>query len=152
MPKAKGAITRRERNCPFLNEQDIVKAIAHKNVTKKYSFRKNKKSKEKVVKKQSDAILTVGTYEIYSCPVDTVNCNRGLNHLIGLINWTLDTKTPLVDGGLLNYTNWFYECYKVVVNEQRAIEREEIKKQDRKKPKKQANRPAPKLGGKKRRV
>lgn len=48
---------------------------------------------------------------------------------MSLINWSEDMKTPLVDGGLNNYTNWFFQVRNIVVSEQRLIEQEETKKQ-----------------------
>lgn len=36
-------------------------------------------------------------------------------------------NTPLFDGGLTNYTNYFFEAYRIIINEQRMIESEEMK-------------------------
>jgi hypothetical protein len=62
-----------------------------------------------------------------------------------MVNWSEDLHTPLVDGGLLNHTNWYFEARNTVVNEQRLIEREENEKR-----RKDAERKAKKPSGKRR--
>jgi len=37
--------------------------------------------------------------------------------------------TPLLDGGLLNHTKYYFECYRAVTGEQKTIENEEMKQQ-----------------------
>lgn len=129
-----------ERNCPFIeqDERNLLEKKHQQAETNKYDFshkrraqKKKEKRKEKVEEKEEERkpVLVVGEHEIYSCPVATMTDNRGLTQLIDLINWSSDMSTPLVDGGLLNYTNWFFECYRTVIGEQRSIENEETKRQ-----------------------
>jgi len=53
------------------------------------------------------------------------NEEHGLLKLIDMINWSENMKTPLVDGGLLNYTAYFFKCYQIVIGEQSRIDSEE---------------------------
>lgn len=129
-----------DRNCPFTDstEQNLLQKKHEESALRKYDFsrkRKAPKKKQKVVKeeiKQNEAertpALVVGEYEIYSCPVATMTDNRGLTGLIDLINWSSDMHTPLFNGGLINHTNFYFECYRTVIGEQRAIESEETKR------------------------
>lgn len=45
-----------------------------------------------------------------------------------MVNFSEETHTPLVKGGLFNYTNWYFECRNIIVSEQRKIENEEMDK------------------------
>jgi hypothetical protein len=36
-------------------------------------------------------------------------------------------KTPLIDGGLLNHTLYYFKCYQTVIGERNQIENEETK-------------------------
>ncbi|MHA1665977.1 MAG: hypothetical protein ACTSW7_01215 [Candidatus Thorarchaeota archaeon] len=129
-----------DRNCPFANkkERNLLQKKHEESSLRKYDFsrkRKAPKKKQNVVEeeiKQKEAegtpALVVGEHEIYSCPVAIMSDNRGLTGLIDLINWSSDMHTPLFDGGLINHTNYYFECYRTVIGEQRAIEAEETKR------------------------
>lgn len=125
-----------ERNCSFLDNSDIDKKIVEvsKAPARKYDLKfrnKTKLEKEEDKAKKEDkerTILQVLDYEFYSCPMATLTNNRGLTALIDLINWSSDMHTPLLDGGLLNHSNYYFECYRTVISEQKKIENEEMKK------------------------
>ena len=73
-------------------------------------------------------ILETGSHKFYECPVSYFTNDKGLVHLISLVNWSEEMHTPLVDGGLLNHTNWYFEARNTIVGEQRKIENEELEK------------------------
>lgn len=139
-----------QRNCPFLPDEDKedLKIVYDHAPARKYDapgLRKRQQRLEQQRKKQQleaeekgeepeheeekrHAILTVGTYEFYECPVAYTMTDRWAISLISMINWSEDTHTPLAPGGLLNMTNWYFECRNIVVTEQRKIEKEEMDK------------------------
>lgn len=71
------------------------------------------------------AIVSIGKFQFLECPVKMFNEEHGLLKLIDMINWSENMKTPLVDGGLLNYTAYFFKCYQTVIGEQNRIDSEE---------------------------
>ncbi len=129
-----------ERNCPFIDKKQktLLEQKHEESSLRKYEFgfkrKKQKKKGEIVVEKpkpKQTPSLVVCDYEIDSCPVATMSDNMGLTRTIDLINWSSDMHTPLVDGGLLNHTSYYFECYRTVIGEQRAIENEEMKKRQK---------------------
>ena len=102
---------------------------------KKYDIKFKSKSKKKVEETlpidedNKKVILYVLEYKFYVCPIATLLEERGLTSLVDLINWSVDMNTPLFDGGLTKYNNYFFDCYRTIINEQRMIESEEMKKQ-----------------------
>lgn len=70
----------------------------------------------------------MNSYKFYECPAALLQTDRGLVSLVSLVNWSEEMHTPLLDGGLLNHTNWYFEARNVIVNEQKMIENEEMKK------------------------
>lgn len=80
------------------------------------------------------AILVVLDYEFTSCPVTTLNENIGLTRLIDLVNFSSEMHSFMVDGGRATCSNYYFECHRTVVNEQKKIESEEMKKSKVKKP------------------
>lgn len=131
------------RNCPFLDKQQksVLEQKHEESSLRNYEFsferkkRKQKKKGKEVIteeeKPKQTAALVVCEYEIYSCPAATMSDNMGLTRMIDLINWSSDMHTPLLDGGLLNHTSYYFECYRTVIGEQRAIENEEMKKRQK---------------------
>jgi hypothetical protein len=125
-----------ERNCPLLEERDKAE-LQHdynKSAVRKYDLKsQNQKKKEeaKNIKEEDEIqkkiILKVLDYEFFECPVATFNENKDLTALQDLVNWSLDMHTPLIDGGLLHHTNYYFQCHRTIVNEQRSIENEEMK-------------------------
>lgn len=83
---------------------------------------------EEVKEQEKRVILSVGTYDFHECPVAYTLTDRWAISLISMINWSEEMHTPLVEGGLLNMTNWYFECRNIVVSEQRKIENEEMDK------------------------
>jgi hypothetical protein len=90
--------------------------------------KESQKQEEKGDTKEEEkrVILTVGNYDFHECPVAYTLTDRWAMTLISLVNWSEDMHTPLVDGGLVNYTNWYFECRNIIVSEQRKIENEEM--------------------------
>lgn len=127
-----------ERNCPFIEKEEhtLLEQRQEKKEADKYDikFKSKLPKRKKPVEKEKDdikekIILTVGEHKFYSCPVATMIDNRGLTELIDLINWCSDMNTSLFDGGLVNHTYYYFQCYRTVIGEQRAIESEEMKRQ-----------------------
>ena len=120
------------RRCPYLDKHENIDDNEDSNASPlgKYGFKsKNKRKKRKVIKTDSHTILQVGSFFIQdACPVSLLKEERWLTNYISLINWSEDMKTPLIDGGLNNYTNWFYEVRNTVISEQRKVEREMMEK------------------------
>lgn len=95
----------------------------------KYDIKKRRRATEgqeqEVLTKTGSSILVCGSYKFTECPVAYHQEDPGLVHLIGLINWSEDMKTPMFSGGLSSYTAWYHTVRGIVVNESRMIEYEE---------------------------
>jgi hypothetical protein len=91
----------------------------------KFAAKKNPPKKlEKEIDKRP-TILTVGSFLFKECPVALLQTERGLVSFISMVNWSEEMHVPLLDGGLLRHTNWYWEARQIIVNEQRTIESEE---------------------------
>jgi len=111
--------------CPFLDEDEIIdheEEQKDKDLAKYDIFKRNNEDENK--RKYS----IPGKFVFDYCPASYTKTDKSLINLISLVNWSEDMKTPLVGGGLLNHTNWFFEARNVIINEQRLIEKEELDK------------------------
>jgi hypothetical protein len=70
-------------------------------------------------------VLKVGRHTFHSCPVALLLGERSLVALTDLILWSEETHLPLLDGGLLRHTKYYFQIRQAVVGEQHLIEREE---------------------------
>jgi len=108
-----------------------VEESVKKSSTNKYKiqFSKNKKvapkKEEPVEEEKEKPILVDGKHSFYSCPTALFLSERGLVTLVDLIQWSEDMSAPLIDGGLLNHTKFYFQLRQAVVGEQRSIEKEE---------------------------
>jgi len=143
----KGERLQLQRNCPYLDkdEKKEIKEIVTKSSLSKYDIKlakkKAKRNKERLDNDEKRRpILEIGSHKFYSCPAGLLIGNRGLIALIDLINWSENMNTPLFDGGLTNHTQYYFECYRTVIGEQKAIENEEMKR-NRKETEKKSKKP-----------
>lgn len=130
-----------ERRCPLLTkkEKENFSKSSEKNVSK-YSLgakkAKLKKLKDDLKKddglKNKKSVLAVGDYEFMECPGRLMVEDAGLNRLVDMINWSENMKTPLLGGGLLSHTLYYYKCHQTVVGEQNLIETEERRESESK--------------------
>jgi len=111
----------------------IKKVEAKRSPKNKYGIKfkgktKIEKDEEKAKKENKErAILKVLEYEFTSCPVLTLNDNIGLTRMIDLVNFSADMHSFMLDGGAATCSNYYFECHRTIINEQKRIENEEMK-------------------------